>query len=288
MALSSPAVTLAIEALFANIKPTLNLLKKLGPTDFSADAPNVSVKPGATIKVPVSSVSKAGEYNETSNNYLTGGATDWASLTASHFLQGYDISGVNVDQGVDAAKMKQLFASRAGTGIAMAIQENIKKALNDVVASTAVTLGQTPTIDEYLALGDGVGFLDKATSMLAVNGAMLADMKKKFAEKNIVGTPDELAVYCGFMGCVLVPGSAARALIVPAGSTGFIGRVPELIARYAEAGTQVDDDTGLAVGIVIADDQARNRLVANADLWFGTVVQGSPANASKAGVIKIS
>ena len=75
---------------------------------------------------------------------------------------------------------------------------------------------------------------------------------------------------------------------MPAGSTGFIGRVPELIARYAEAGTQVDDDTGLAVGIVIADDQARNRLVANADMWFGTVVQGSPANASKAGVIKIS
>ena len=43
MALTSPAVTLSIEALFANIKPTLTAIKKLGVTDFSADKPGVDI-----------------------------------------------------------------------------------------------------------------------------------------------------------------------------------------------------------------------------------------------------
>ena len=59
MALTSPALTLSVEAMFANIKPTLTALKKLGITDFSADAPGVDIKPGNTIKVPVSSVAAA-------------------------------------------------------------------------------------------------------------------------------------------------------------------------------------------------------------------------------------
>ena len=56
MAITSPALTLAMDAMFGNIKPVIDALKKLGATDFSADAPGFQVKPGATIKIPVSSI----------------------------------------------------------------------------------------------------------------------------------------------------------------------------------------------------------------------------------------
>lgn len=293
MAITSPALTLAMDAMFGNIKPVIDAVKKLGATDFSADAPGFQVKPGATIKIPVSSIEAASEYNDTSNNYLTGGNTDWATLTATHYLKGFDVSGVNVDQGCDAQKMKQLFTARAGAGIAAAVQENIKSALDGATASTGLTLKEItssagPTIDEYLALGDTATWLNKSTSMLALNGTLLANIKKVFAAQHIIGTPDELAQYMGFAGCVLVPGMTARAAIVPAGSMGFLGRVPAIIARFMEAGAQTDEDTGLSVGIVLADDQAHNRLVANADLWFGSAIKSAPANAATAGVIKIS
>lgn len=293
MAITSPALTLAMDAMFGNIKPVIDAVKKLGATDFSADSPGFQVKPGCTIKVPVSSIEAASEYNDKSNNYLTGGNTDWATLTATHYLKGFDVSGVNVDQGCDAQKMKQLFTSRAGAGIAAAVQANIKSSLDGATASTAVTLkaitsSEGPTIDEYLALGDKSDWLNKATSMLALNGTLLANIKKVFAAQHIIGTPDELAQYMGFAGCVLVPGLTARAAIVPAGSMGFLGRVPTIIARYMEAGAQMDEDTGLSVGIVLADDQAHNRLVANADLWFGSALMSAPANAATAGVIKIA
>lgn len=293
MAITSPALTLAMDAMFGNIKPVLDAVKKLGATDFSADAPGFQVKPGATIKVPVSSIEAANEYDDTNNNYLTGGTTDWATLTATHYLKGFDVSGVNVDQGCDAQKMKQLFTSRAGAGIAAAVQGNLKSALDGATASSAVTLAAItssagPTIDDYLALGDTKTWLNKATSMLALNGTLLANIKKVFAAQHIIGTPDELAQYMGFAGCVLVPGMTARAAIVPAGAMGFLGRVPSIIARFMESGAQTDEDTGLSVGIVLADDQAHNRLVANADLWFGSALKSAPADASKAGVIKIA
>lgn len=291
MALTSPALTLSIEALFANIKPTLDAVRKLGLTDFSREKPGVDIKPGATIKVPVSSVAAASEYNETSNNYLTGGATTWATLTATHYLQGFDISGTNIDQGVDASRMKQLFASRAGTGIAMAVQNALKTALDGATAATA-DAGKIPavasvTADKYLALGDGISFLDKATSVLAVNGAELASIKAKFAAINIVGTPKELASYMGFADMILVPGMAARAVIVPANAIGFVARVPEVIANFREVGVETDPDSGLSVGIVVADEQAKNRLVVNADLWFGVTVQSANAGLTTAGVVKI-
>lgn len=56
---------------------------------------------------------------------MTGGTTSWASLVYTHYLQGYDISGVNVDQGVDAGKMKQLFVLRASKAIATACMGNV-------------------------------------------------------------------------------------------------------------------------------------------------------------------
>ena len=286
MALTSPAVTLAVEAMFGNIKPTLNALKKLGITDFSAEKPGVDIKPGATIKVPVSSITAASEYDAEKNNYMTGGSTDWATLVATHYLQGFDIAGVNVDQGVDAAKMKQRFTARAGSGIALACQNAVKTALDGVTASSKVTAPDAAA--GYLGLGDEISWLDKATSILAVNGTTLADIKAKFAAINIHGSITELAQYMGFADMVLIPGMSAKCAIVPANSMGFIGRVPAIVADYKEFGTETDPDTGLAVGIVIASDQDHNRLVANADLWFGCTVQGAPAAAGTAGIIKVA
>lgn len=291
MALTSPALTLAVEALFGNIKPTLNALKKLGVTDFSAEKPSVEIKPGATIKVPVSSVSAASEYNAQTNNYRTGGTTDWATLTATHYLQGFDITGVNIDQGVDAGRMKQLFTARAGTGIAMAVQNAVKTAIDGVTASSAaagkIAATATITMEGYMGIGEGLDWLDKATSVLAVNGAELASIRAKFAANHIVGTLTELAQFMGFADMVVIPGMTARAAIVPANSFGTLARVPAIIARYLEVGTETDPDTGLSVGIVVADDQDHNRLIANADIWFGCAVQGAPAAAGKAGIVKL-
>ena len=74
---------------------------------------------------------------------------------------------------------------------------------------------------------------------------------------------------------------------MPPSSVGFIARVPEIIARYAQAGAETDPESGLSIGIVVADDQAHNREVVNADLWFGCALLSANAEATKAGVIKV-
>ncbi len=289
MALTSPALTLATEAMFGNIKPALDLLKRLGPTDFSAGAPEYVAKPGATIKVPVSSIAAAQAYNDSTNNYLTGGNTDWASLTSAHYLQGFDISGVNVDQGVDKARMEQLFTRRAGTGIAYAVQGALTTALDGATASTGVTIAAvgTATIDDYMGLAVAKPWYTGFGSALVVNGTEYANIKSLFAAKGIVGSEAQLASYLGFKDLIVVPGMTARAVIVPDGSMGFLGRVPTLIANYPESGVETDADTGLSVGIVIADDQAHNKRVANADLWFGAYLISANAAATTAGAIKV-
>lgn len=287
MALQSPAVTLAVEAMFGNVRPALDTVKKLGMTDFSAAAPGVDVKPGVTLKVPVSSVTAALEYNASSNNYLTGGSTDWATLTAKHYLQGFDLHGTNIDEGVNADRIKQLFTARAGAGIALAIRSVIASALDNVETSTAVTFGTDA--ESLIAMGDSVSWLDKAASVLAVSGTKLATIKAALAAKNIVASSlTELAGYLGFADLVVVPGLAADAAIVPANSIGFMARVPAIVADYKEVGVETDSESGLSVGIVVASEQATNRLVANADLWFGCTVLGSAAGAAKPGVIKLA
>lgn len=292
MALTSPALTLAVEAMFANIKPTLDVIKRLGPTDFSADAPGVEIKPGATIKIPVSDITAASAYNETSNNYLTGGQTNWASLTATHYLQGFDLTGTNIDQGVNASRIKQLFTSRAGSGIALACQNAIKTAIDGVAASTAtagkIAATSSITMEGYMGIGEGLNWLDKANSVLVVNGPEMASIRAKFAADHVVGTQTELAQFMGFKDLVVIPGMTARAAIVPANSIGFMSRVPSIVAKYQEVGVETDPETGLSIGIVVADDQAKNRLVANADLWFGCTVQGAPAAAGTAGIVKLA
>ncbi len=289
MALTSPALTIAVPALFGAIRPTLDTLRRLGATDFSSDAPEYDVKPGATVKIPISSVSAASAYNDSTNNYLTGGSTDWATLVCTHYLKGFDISGVNIDQGVDAAKMKQLFALRAGKSIAAAAMANARTALDGVTASTAVKLPAVASagISDYQTLGSDLNWLDRANAALALNATEYAHVKAVFAAANVIGTERELAEFVGFRDIVCVPGLVARAVIVPDGSVGFLGRVPTIIADYPEFGTEVDDESGLAVGIVRANDQDHNRIVVNADLWFGTSVLSAPAGATTAGAVNV-
>jgi len=289
MALTSPALTLATEAMFGNIKPALDLLKRLGPTDFSAGAPEYVVKPGATIKVPVSDIAAAQAYNDSTNNYLTGGTTNWASLSCAHYLQGFDITGVNVDQGVDAVRMEQLFTKRAGTGIAYAVQGAVKTALDGATASTGVTIPAvgSATLDSYMGLNGVKNWFTGSLSALAVNGTEYANIKSLFAAKGIIGTDTQLAQYLGFKDLILVPGMTARVVIVPDGAMGFLGRVPALVADYPEFGVETDEDTGLSVGIVMATDQAHNRRVANADLWFGAYLISANAGATTAGAINV-
>lgn len=287
--ITSPAITIAVPAMFGNIKPALDLIKKLGPTDFSSDAPGYDIKPGATIKVPISGVSAADEYDYDDNNYFTGGNTSWASLTATHYLQGFDITGVNVDQGCDAPKFKQLFSERAGAGIAMACVENVADALDAVTTSTGVTLPALASTDvsDYMGLGAGQNWLNRATSVLALNGAEYANLKRKFANEHIIGTDEELAKFCGYKDIVCVTGMTSRAVIVPYGAFGTIARVPAIIANYMESGVQTDEESGLSVGIVVADDQQHNRRITNADLWFGTKLLSSNAGATTAGAVNV-
>lgn len=289
MAITSPALTLAVPAMFGNIKPATDLLRRLGPTDFSGDAPTIAAKPGATTKVPVSAIAAASAFNASTNNYLTGGSTDWASLTCAHYLQGFDITGVNLDQGCDKTKMEQLFARRAGLGIAYAIQGALKTCLDGTTASTGVTIAAvgTVTLDGYLGLASAKDWYTAARCALCVNGTEYANIKSLFAAKSIVGTDQQLAAFLGFKDLILVPGMTARACIVPDGSVGFLGRVPSIIVNYPEVGTEVDPESGLAIGIVVAEDQATNKRVTNADLWFGAYAISANAGATTAGVIKV-
>lgn len=291
MALTSPGLTLAIPAMFGMIRPQVDALRKLGAVDFAADADGIlPIKPGATMKVPISSVTAALEYDYDDNNYCTGGNTTWAQLTATHYLQGFDISGENVDQGVSQARMEGLFSRRAGAGIAAAMQGAVKTALDGATTSTGVEVPAigTAVLSDYMNIGSDLAWLNKSTSALAVNGAALADIKKLFAAGHIIGTDAELAQFMGFRDLVLVPGMTARFAVVPDTAIGFVGRVPAIVANYEQSGVEVDEESGLAVGIVLANDQCHNRKIVNADLWFGAAVMSANAAATQAGVVKIA
>jgi len=290
MAISSASLVAANDALFGDITPVINAIKKLGCYDFTDGAPAHEVKPGSTVKVQIQAVTAASAFNASTNNYLTGGSTGWATLTASHYLQGFDVGGADLDSGHvrDVQKIRQNFTVRASKGIAAAIQGNIKAALDGATASTGVTIAAAAsmTFAQLCALAASTDWLNKETSVLAVNGTELANIRRACAAVNLAGTPTELAQYLGFKDILLVPGMTARGCIVPGGSVGFLGAVPTPVARYLEAGTETDEDTGLSIGIVVADDQGGNRIVVNGDLWFGTALISSNAGATTAGVIK--
>lgn len=288
MALTSPALTLSIEALFGNIKPALDIIKLLGPTDFSAEAPGVDIKPGTTIEVPLSTVAAAGVFDEETNNYLTGGNTEWATLIAKHYLQGFDLKGTNIDEGVNAARVKQLFSKRCGTGISMACVGAIKAALDATTVSTAVTLPATATLAQYDALASAKDWYNGRDSVLCLSGGEYSKLKGVFHAEHLSAAPQAMAEELGFKAVLLIPGLTARAVIVPYGSLGFQARVPTLIADYKEAGVETDPDSGLSVGIVVASEQRTNKLVVNGDIWFGCAAVSASADAEKTkGIIKV-
>ena len=218
MAITLSGIALSIEEMFANIRPATDKLMKLGSVDFSDAAPAYDIKPGATVKVPLSTIAAASAFNTSSNHYGTGGATSFGDLTATHYLQGFDLSGEDLDKGVNASRMKNLFARRAGGGIAMAAMGAVKTALDAVTANTTVTLNSTMAnrvVGDYLNLAGGLTWLDKTTSVLAVNGATLANIKSLLAAINVTPVSlTELAQYLGFRDIVLIPGMTASAVIV--------------------------------------------------------------------------
>ena len=262
MALTSPALTLSIEALFGHIRPALDLIDALGPTDFSKEAPGIDVKPGATIKIPLSTVEAAKPFVDSAaatqqnpvNNYLTGGNTEWAALTATHYLQGFDIKGVNIDQGVNAARMKQLFSKRAGVGIAMAVKDAIRTALDNttnIPASTAVKIPAVNSVAlaDYDGLAHAKDWYDPTESCLVVNGTEYGTIKKLMHAAHLSATPESIAAELGFKKVIVLAGLTRRACIVPYSSIGFIARVPALVADFDEAGVETDEKSGLSLGM---------------------------------------
>lgn len=287
MALSSPGLVLAVPATFGFIKPQLDLIRRLGATDFSAEDPGLKSEPGVTVKYPLSVVSKALAFDDDTNNYLTGGNTEYGELTATHFLQGYDMRGTDIDKGQNAARIKQLFSMRAGTGISMAIQDVLRSSLDGTIASTGVLLDANPALADYDNLAADVTWLDKYNSALVVNGAEWAKIKVALHSKNLSASTKSAAEELGFRDVIVLPGMTARAVIVPVSSIGFMGGVPAIVADYKEFGTETDEDSGLTLGIVVANDQGKNRIVVNGDLWFGSCALSANAAATTAGIIKV-
>ena len=289
MAITSPALTLSIDALFGHIKPALDLIDALGPTDFSAEAPGIEIKPGATTKVPLSTVSAALAFDDSDNNYLTGGGTDWATLTATHYLQGFDLRGTDIDQGVNAARVKQLFSKRCGVGIAMAVKNAIRTALDGTTQSTGVKIpaAASATIKDYDGLATAKDWYDPTQACLVVNGSEYAAIKALMHGAHLSASPASIAEELGFRKVIVLAGMTARAVIVPYSSIGFIARVPALVADYEESGVETDEKSGLSIGIVVATEKGDNKRVVNGDLWFGCATVGSPAGATTAGIIGV-
>ena len=159
--------------------------------------------------------------------------------------------------------------------------------LNGTTASTGVKIVASPTLAQYDALAADVTWLDKLNSALVVNGAEWAKIKGVLHGAHLSATQQAAAEELGFRDVIVVPGMTPRACIVPVSSIGFIGRVPAIVANYKEAGAQTDPDSGLSIGIVVADDQEHNRIVVNGDLWFGACVKSANAAATEAGIIKV-
>lgn len=289
MALTSPGLTLAIDALFGAIKPQLDLISRIGATDFAAENPGVDIKPGTTMKMPLSTISAALAFDEDTNNYLTGGNTEYGTLTATHFLQGYDMKGTNIDQGVNAPRIKQLFSKRAAAGLSLAMRNTLRTALDGTTVSTGVTLKASPTLKEYdaLATHKNQEWLDKHSSTLCVNGTEFSILKGLMHDAHLSATEESIAKELGFRDVVVVPGMTARAVIVPQSSIGFLGRVPAIVADFKEYGTETDPDSGLSIGVVVASDQKTNKIVVNGDLWFGACALSANAAATSAGIIKV-
>lgn len=289
MALSSPGVVLAIPAMFGALRPVTDFLRRLGTTDFSREAPEFEVAPGATSKVPISSIAAASAFDASSNNYLTGGDTTWATLTATHYLKGYDISGENIDEGISRTRIEQLFSLRAAAGIGAAIQNAVASALDGTTTSTGVTIpaAASATLKDYMGLAGAKTWMNPADSVLAAGPADFAKIKSLLVAAGIGVSDEEAGRILGFRDLILVPQMTDRLCVVPFGALGFKSAVPAVIANYPESGVETDEGSGFSVGIVVADDQAKNRRIINADLWFGATTLSANAAATTAGIVNV-
>ena len=105
-----------------------------------------------------------------------------------HFLKGYDISGTDIDRGVDAGRIEQLFSRRAATGILMAMSDTTATALDGVTLSTGITPPAAPTAEEYLKPAGSVTAKNKVNalgSVLALSGTELGKIKAAFVADGV-------------------------------------------------------------------------------------------------------
>ena len=288
---TNPGLNLAIPAFFGHMKPMLADLRRLGATDFSAQAPGTELKPGATMTIPLASVTAAGIFNSSTNNYLTGGGTKWMTATAQHIHQGYDISGLDIDRAADHGRIEERFSRRASAGVAMTISSQVAAAFDAVTASTAITLVASPTLAAYQKLFGEVCDLNKINPYmctLALSGAELGKIKAAFHAVGISATTNrDLAQLLDFGDVVVLPGVAGRMWIVPPSSFGTIACPPTILDGYIATGIETDDDTGFSVAITVAFDQELNRRVTNVGVWFGCALISAAADGSTPGIIKV-
>ena len=169
----------------------------------------------------------------------------------------------------------------------MAAKAAIISALDGTTASTGVKIVASPTLAQYDALATAVNWYDPTEACLVVNGTEYAKIKGVMHGANLSATPESIAAELGFRKVIVLGSMTARAVIVPYSSIGFLARVPTLIASYKESGVETDETSGLSVGIVVADDQATNKEVVNADLWFGVAAVSANAAATTPGIIKV-
>lgn len=275
MAIQSPALSVGLATLFGDIRPALDVVKRLGGSyDFSDGPDGIVLAPaGETVKVPISSVNAAGVYNATTNNYFTGADTDWASMTPTLYLKGFDISGVDVDKGCDAKKFENLFTRRASKSIGAAILAAVP-----TVFGAPVSTSRAYTIADLMQIGAEYSWLDKSRAALVVNGATFGKIKAAFATAQTF-TKQEITEALGFREIVVMPCGADEWHVIPDGAFGMRAAVPTAVAKYAETGVETDEESGFSVGIKVANDEAHNRIIVNVDCWFGmwTIMGSSSA-----------
>ena len=169
----------------------------------------------------------------------------------------------------------------------MAMLGVLKTSLNGVTTSTGVTIPASTGLADYTGMAADLKWLHREMATLVVNGAEWSLIQAAMHAKNLSATKANAAEELGFASIVVLPGMTPRAVIVPAFSMGFIGRVPAIVADYEQAGAETDPDSGLTLGLVVANDQEHNRKVINGDLWFGAIALSAKADASEAGIIKV-
>ena len=194
-----------------------------------------------------------------------------------HFLQGLRRKGVDIDNGVpgNVSRLTQLFSMRAAAGIGIAASGVAASALTGVTASTGVTLPASPDHTGYDGLYGQVDAQNKINGQgrgARHHGHGAGQDQGSIPREGYPHRWREGYRRRAWLDCVAIPGATGAHLGYPPLALGFIGRVPTIIADYESGGLRHDPETGLAIGIVVANAQANNKKIVNADLWFGCAV----------------